>query len=334
VGNCGPASAGVVDFELSCGLPPGPDFADLAALAEELGYARVWIYDSAPLWEDSFVHLALAAERTTRVGLGAAVLVPGQRSVVAMASGVATIARISGGRFRACFGTGSTARLAVGQRPMTLRALADYVTALRQLLAGKTAIVGGAPARMLHASGLAEPRPIEVPLWMSAFGPRGAALAGEVADGIIGPVHPTLPAAMIASGTVLDPGEDRGADRVRAAIGPWRVVDWHSAYARGGAEAVDAMPGGRAWREALEALAPAGERHLLTFEGHVTHLPGRDRQLLEYIDVTAMVGDAARIGRQLARLAGLGFREVIYTPAGPDVARELCAFASADPSRR
>jgi 5,10-methylenetetrahydromethanopterin reductase len=94
------------------------------------------------------------------------------------------------------------------------------------------------------------------------------------------------------------------------------------------------MPGGRAWREALEALAPAGERHLLTFEGHVTHLPGRDRQLLEYIDVTAMVGDAARIGRQLARLAGLGFREVIYTPAGPDVARELCAFASADPSRR
>ena len=52
-------------FELSCGLPPGPDFADLAVLAEELGYARVWIFDSAPLWEDPFVHLALAAERTT-----------------------------------------------------------------------------------------------------------------------------------------------------------------------------------------------------------------------------------------------------------------------------
>jgi len=30
--------------ELSCGLPPGPDFADLAVLAEELDYARVWIY--------------------------------------------------------------------------------------------------------------------------------------------------------------------------------------------------------------------------------------------------------------------------------------------------
>jgi len=174
----------MADFELSCGLPPGPYFADLVELAEELGYARAWIFDSAPLWEDPFAHLALAAERTVRIGLATAVLIPDQRSVMAMASGIATIARISGGRFRACFGTGFTARLAVGQRPMTLNALASYVTGLRQLLAGKTAVVDGQPTRMLHASGLAEPRPVEVPLWVSVFGPRGAALAGEVADGI------------------------------------------------------------------------------------------------------------------------------------------------------
>lgn len=319
----------MVELELSCGLPPGPEFADLVVLAEELGYARAWIYDSAPLWEDPFVHLALAAQRTTRIGLGTAVLVPDQRSVMAMASGIATIARISGGRLRACFGTGFTARLAVGRRPMTLQALADYVTALRHLLAGKTAIVDGKPARMLHAPGLAAPLPIDVPLWLSVFGPRGAALAGDVADGIIGPPHPTLPAAMIASGTVLDPGEDPGSSRVREAVGPWRVVDWHNAYAKGGAEAVDALPGGQAWRQALEALAPEGERHLLTFEGHVTHLPERDRPLLEHIDLKTMVGDPARIGRQLSRLAGAGFHEVIYTPTGPDVARELRAFASA-----
>ena len=319
----------MADPELSCGLPPGKDFADLAVLAEELGYARVWIYDSAPLWEDPFVHLALAAQRTARIGLGTAVLIPDQRSVSAMASSLATIARISGGRFRACFGTGFTARLAVGQRPMPLRALADYLTALRQLLAGGTAIVDGKPVRMLHASGLAEPRPIDVSLWISVFGPRGTELAAGVADGIIGPPHPTLPAAMIVSGTVLDPGEEPGSDRVREAIGPWRVVDWHNAYATGGAQKVDAMPGGADWRKALEALAPEGERHLLTFEGHVTHLPDRDRRLLEHIDVKTMVGDAARIRRQLVKLAGSGFREIIYTPAGPDVARELRAFAAA-----
>ena len=319
-------------FELSCGLPPGPGFADLVVLAEELGYARAWIYDSSPLWEDPFVHLALAAERTSRIGLGTAVLIPEQRSVMTMASGIATIARLSDGRLRACFGTGFTARLAAGQRPMRLPALGDYVTALRQLLAGETAIVDGAPARMLHADGLAEPRPIEVPVWLSVFGPRGIALADGIADGIIGPPHPTLPAAMIVSGTVLEDGEKAGSDRVREAIGPWRVTDWHNAYATGGAEAVDALPGGAGWREALEALAPEGERHLLTFEGHVTHLTDRDRPLLDHIDLKATVGDVGRVSRQLSRLADVGFAEIIYTPTGPDVARELRAFAAARPA--
>jgi len=297
-------------------------------LAEELGYTRAWVFDSAPLWEDPFVHLALAAERTTRIGLGTAVLIPDQRSVMAMASGIATIARISHGRFRACFGTGFTSRFAMGQSPMTISALADYFDAVRKLLAGQTVIVDGKPARMLHADGIAEPRPIEAPLWLSALGPRGAALATDVADGVIGPPHATLPTATIASGTVLDPGEDQGSQRVREAIGPWRVVGWHTAYSGGGAEAVDAKPGGQVWRTALEALAAEGERHLLTFEGHVTHLPDRDRELLEHIDVNTLVGSAADVGRQLAGLADTGLREIIYTPSGPDVARELRAFAS------
>jgi 5,10-methylenetetrahydromethanopterin reductase len=77
-------------MELSCGLPPSPDFADLCVLAEDLGYARAWIYDSAPLWEDPFAHLALAATRTDRIGLATAVLIPTERSVMTMASGIAT----------------------------------------------------------------------------------------------------------------------------------------------------------------------------------------------------------------------------------------------------
>ena len=316
-------------IELSCGLPPGPAFADLAVLAEELGYARVWIFDSAPLWEDPFVHLALAAERTTRIGLGTAVLVPAQRSVMTMAAGIATIARISAGRFRACFGTGFTARVAVGQQPTTLNGLCDYVIALRRLLAGETTIVDGAAVRMLHAAGLTAERPVGVPLWLSVFGPRGIALASDVADGVIGPPHATLPAATIVSGTVLDAGEASGSPRARAAIGPWRVVNWHHAYAAGGADAVDAMPGGRVWREAFEELAGDGPRHLLTFEGHGTHLMDRDRMLLEHIDMETMVGDPATVRCSLAGLADAGFQEIIYTPSGPDVARELGAFSAA-----
>ncbi len=317
------------EFELSCGLPPGPDFAELAALAEELGYARVWIFDSAPLWEDPFAHLALAASRTTRIGLATAVLIPTQRSVMTMASGIATIARLSNGRFRACFGTGYTARMAMGHKAMPLDRLFDYVATLRALLAGDTVVINGKAARMMHWPGMTAARPVETPLWLSVLGPRGNNRAPEVADGTIGPRHPTLPTATMVSGTVLDPGEDPRSPRVQAAIGPWRVVAWHTAYAVRGAAGVDAMPGGGEWRSALEALVPEHERHLLTFEGHVTNLPDRDVTLLAHIDDETMVGDASTIGGKVRGLAEAGFAEVMYTPSGPDVRRELRAFAGA-----
>ncbi len=317
------------ELELSCGLPPGPDFADLAALAEDLGYDRIWIFDSAPLWEDPFAHLALAAARTTRIGLATAVLIPTQRSVMAMASGIATIHQLSGGRLRACFGTGYTARMTIGRKAMPLDDLIDYVVTLRRLLDGETVLLDGKPARMLHSPGMSAPRPINVPLWLSVLGPRGNRRATEVAEGTIGPKHPTLPTATMISGTVLDPGEARTSQRVRDAIGPWRVVGWHTAYAVGGAAAVDAKPGGKVWRTSLESMAPEGQRHLLTFEGHCTHLTERDVPLLEHIDVDTMVGDAQTIRAALERLARSGFQEVLYTPAGPDVARELGAFAAA-----
>jgi 5,10-methylenetetrahydromethanopterin reductase len=325
----------MVGIELSCGLPPGPSFADLVVLAEDLGYARAWIFDSAPLWEDPFVHLALAAGRTTRIGLATAVLIPSQRSVMAMASGIATIARLSGGRFRACFGTGATARWTLGQAPMSLNALFDYVGSLRGLLAGETAVIDGKAARMLHWQGMTASRPVKVPLWLSVLGPRGNERAHEVADGIIGPPHPTLPSATMMSGTVLESGENPRSNRVLNAVGPWGVSPWHIAYTYGGAAAVDALPGGAAWRAALEALAPPEERHLLTFEGHVTHLSERDLPLLEYLDLEGRmsaalmmrIGDVGAIRRWLDRLARAGYQEVIYTPSGPDPARELTAFA-------
>ncbi|MGW0180604.1 LLM class flavin-dependent oxidoreductase [Nocardia sp. NPDC003345] len=318
-------------LEVSCGLPPGPEFADLTVLAEESGYSRVWIFDSAPLWEDPFVHLAIAAQRTSRIGLATAVLIPGERSEMAMAASIAALARLSGGRFRACFGTGATARRTMGQRPMTLRALEEYVTAVRGLLAGSTVTIDGSAARMLHAPGLSADRPVDAEIWLSAFGPRAVALAGRIADGIIGAAgRQPVPVATMRAGSVLGPGEASDGPRVAAAVAPWRVVAYHEAYALGGAAAVDAMPGGKQWRETLERLAPEHERHLLNYEGHVTHLTDRDRPLAGYDGgFPTVIGEPEDIRTELTRLAGLGVGELVYTPSGPDVARELRAFAAA-----
>jgi len=65
----------------------------------------------------------------------------------------------------------------------------------------------------------------------------------------------------------------------------------------------------------LEALAPEEERHLLSFEGHVTHLTERDVNLLEHVDVEGRtsnvlmmkVGGAAFIRDELARLGDAGY---------------------------
>lgn len=306
-------------------------FSDLAALAEDLGYSRIWIFDSAPLWEDPFVHLALAAQRTTRIGLGAAVLIPSERSEMAMASSIATIARLSAGRFRACFGTGATARRTLGQRPLTLHALDGYVSAIRGLLSGETVIIDGAAARMLHGRDLAAPRPIDVPIWLSAFGPRAVELANRIADGVVGlPVRHAIPAATMHAGTVLEPGEDLDSPRVRAAVGPWQVVAFHDAYAIAGPAAVDAMPGGKGWRAALEQLAADGQRHLLAYDGHVTHLTERDKPLVGYDKgFPTIIGQPEEIRARVTQLEECGVQELIYTPSGPDIARELRAFSVA-----
>jgi 5,10-methylenetetrahydromethanopterin reductase len=41
-----------------------------------------------------------------------------------------------------------------------------------------------------------------------------------------------------------------------------------------------------------------------------------------------MVGEPDLIARELGRLGDAGFTEIIYTPTGPDVVRELRTMAS------
>ena len=66
-------------IQISCAFPPGPNVVAYARIAEELGYERIWLYDSPALYPDVWVTLAQVAEHTTRIGLGPAVLVPGLR---------------------------------------------------------------------------------------------------------------------------------------------------------------------------------------------------------------------------------------------------------------
>jgi 5,10-methylenetetrahydromethanopterin reductase len=321
---------------LSCALPPSRDVPDYARLAEDLGYERLWLYDSPALYGDLWVTLARAAECTTTLGLGTGVAVPSLRHVMVTASAIATIEELAPARLIAAFGTGFTARKAMGQKPMTWNALVTYVTQLRGLLRGDVVEVDGAACQMLHSPAFGPPRPIDVPLFFAPIGPKGFALSRQHADGVLVTGPPPeggwSTCAMLVSGTVLDDGEDHTSQRVRDAAGPWFVTGYHAMWEWDPA-ILDAMPGGPEWRTRVEAERPAAEQHLAVHEGHVVTVTDRDRPLLdasgEGLLASGWTGDRASIAARLEQAAAGGVTDVLYTPAGPDIPRELTAFAEA-----
>ena len=105
-----------------------------------------------------------------------------------------------------------------------------------------------------------------------------------------------------------------------------------AAYERGGAVAVDGLPGGRDWREAVEAYTET-ERHLAIHEGHLVMANPRDEphvaDLIPLASATALVGTAQQVSERVAGFGALGVTELVYQPSGSDIERELRTFASA-----
>src|SRR6185436_5315672 len=166
-------------LDISCALPPTPDTPDLVRYAEELGYVRAWIYDTPALQLDVWMTLALAADRTQRIGIGPGVLIPSIRHVLATASAIAHLESLAGGRTAYAFGSGFTGRHALGQRPLRWADVAAYVTDLRALLAGESVDVDGAKVAMLHGSQQAPARPIAPPFLIGTSGPKGEETARQ-----------------------------------------------------------------------------------------------------------------------------------------------------------
>lgn len=328
-------------MEISIGIVPGPDAVGLARLAEELGYRRAWLYDSAALYEDIWINIANIVGATDRIDVGTAVLVPNLRHVMTTASAIATIERMAPGRLMCGFGTGFTARMVLGKKALSWATTRRYMEALHTLLQGGVAEVDGERIQMIHRPSLAVTRPIDVPLLLSAMGPKGLGITSElIASGVCAGLIDVAGVegayghhAQMVNGSVLDDGESAGSARARAAIGPWYVVGYHGFW-EAMPDGVAMMPGGAEWLADVEATRPVGERHLTVHEGHVTEVVGRDVAVLDLADEATLsgvgwTGTAAQLRDRIDHARSSGVTEILYTPAGPDVAREMRAFASA-----
>jgi F420-dependent oxidoreductase-like protein len=196
----------------------GPEaFAQLAAQAESLGYESIW--SSEVMGADPIAMLGWIAARTKTIGLGSAVLQISGRSAVSTAASAATLARLSGGRFR--LGLGSSGPQVTegwhGQRyDRPLARTRDYVAVLRLALAGEPIDYRGATLVLPAPDGDCEALPLlaasakapQVPIYLAGLGEKAIALAGEIADGLI-TIH-TPPEYLARAGEWLRAGAGRG----------------------------------------------------------------------------------------------------------------------------
>jgi 5,10-methylenetetrahydromethanopterin reductase len=318
-------------MDISCAFPPGLATPDHIVLAESLGFRRAWCYDTPAMYADVWATLCRAAERTDRIGLGPEVLVPSLRHVMTNAAGIASLAALAPGRTAVGVGSGSTGRSTLGQRPMHWADVAAYVSALRGLLRGEEVEWDGSVLRMMHPDGFAAVRPVEVPILVGAEGPKGLAVAHDVGDGVFsvtGPKPGFAWCAVLQFGTVLGAGETYDSPRVVQAAGHAAAAAYHGFY-EWSPDGVEGLPGGAEWRRAIEAV-PGRTRHLALHEGHMVFVNELDRGLLtgEMIATMTFTGPADELMTRLDAMAQAGATEVALQPGGPDIARELRAFAA------
>lgn len=330
-----PVSAGPLTIpRLSCALPPTGAIADLARHAERLGYHRLWLFDGPALYGDLWVGLTRVAATTERIGLAAGVAVPGLRHPVVTASAAASVAEMAPGRLTVAFGAGQTGLRTLGRPPVRVAELAREVEQVRSLLAGETVQIDGHPCQLVQLPGFGPSRPIDVPIWMAADGPRMSAAARKVGvPGVLVTAEPSdadREVALLRFGTVLRPGEDHRSARVIEAVGPGWAFIAHAAWQQDNT-AVDAFPGGKQWRSVIEGLRPAGERHLAVYQGHLSSLTDRDRDLARAAGPALLgagwVGDPTVIHDHIRSAAAAGVTEIAYLPCGSDLVGELEAFA-------
>ena len=134
--------------------------------------------------------------------------------------------------------------------------------------------------------------------------------------------------AFLLFGTVLDDDDDPSSERVMAAAGHGAAVYYHFWFETG--RSMEDLPKGTDWVAAY-ADVPADERHLAIHDGHLVSVNDRDRAFVtpEILQAMGATFRPAELRERLAAMNEGGMTEIAYQPAGPDIPRELEAFATA-----
>jgi 5,10-methylenetetrahydromethanopterin reductase len=158
-----------------------------AALAEDAGFSLLATGDSQSLWADPFVTLAIGSTASRSARLAVTVSNPRTRHPAVVASCVAALSQLTGGRVVYGIGTGDSALKNIGLQAARVAEVGEFARAVKRLCAGEEITWQGARASLRWAN-------CDVPVWMAAEGPRMQYLAGQIADGVLlsNALHPAV----------------------------------------------------------------------------------------------------------------------------------------------
>ncbi|MFL5796443.1 MAG: LLM class flavin-dependent oxidoreductase [Actinomycetota bacterium] len=302
---------------------PLPECAELAAVAEGVGFSEVWLPDHYFL-RDSYAGHALMARRTSRIRFGTAVASPLLHHPALLASSVATIDELSGGRAILGIGVGGwefPTQLGIPiRRP--LRVVREAVDVIRALWRGESDVRGD----VFTAAGAKlgwQARP-DIPVYVGARGPNMLQLAGEIGDGAIthGITRRYLEFCMerLAEGAsaagrpadaceLVPMAEVEVDDDRAAAVERLRPVSTIMAGGEYSEELIEVFGLDREDAMRLRAAVRAGEPDLGRY---VTD---------QMVDSFSIGGPAAHLAERAAQMESLGVRHLICTMRGDPTER-------------
>jgi 5,10-methylenetetrahydromethanopterin reductase len=278
-----------------------------------------------------------------RIGPGTAIC--GTRIPPVQVAAMATLNRLAPGRVFLGIGTGHTAMRSMGQRPMKMADFGEYLRVLSALLRGEVVDyrfngVTRPISMLMHGFKYMNLEP-RIPLYVSGFGPRAMALAGEYGDGLVFAIPPRgVPVAealgharqgasrvnrdlagfrnaALTSVAVLQPGEAVDSDRIKAALGPNVMASVGYFYDEVQKGRIDLPPFlSRIWKPycALADATPPEHRHFRTHEFHYTKLHPGEAELIDaqLIRDTCLVGTPDELIERIRELERDGLQELTF----------------------
>ncbi len=164
---------------------PPETLADYARRAESAGFDELWLWDDCFL-PGAFTSAAIALSATQRLKVGIGLLPATAYNPLFAAMEITTLARAFPERILPGFGHGvGTWMTQIGAAPKSsLKALAETVTAVRQLLGGELVTTHGTQVNLDQVQMQLTPAVVP-PLYVGAMRDKSLRLAGRVGDGTI-----------------------------------------------------------------------------------------------------------------------------------------------------